>query len=160
MTYNTDLEGKIDSLTGIYNRQFWEEQLPLELERSQETKKPVSIVLLDLDWCNASQNDGGVEASEEFLCRVTQGWKRQLRRVDMLISYGKPNFGLILPGCEPGNAVRLLDRLRANIPNGETFSAGVATWNNRETCQELVNRSLDALERAKQGGKNQTAIAS
>ncbi|PSB03166.1 GGDEF domain-containing protein [Merismopedia glauca] len=158
MTDKLQLLGRIDSLTGIYNRLFWEEQLPLELKRSQDSKKPVSIVLIEID---DSLHTWEAQGDDLFLRQVSQTWKQHLRRIDWLVRYQGREFGLILPGCETENAVKLTERLRTAFSEhqSQTFSAGVATWNTQENCEKLVQRAHQALYQAKQTGKNQTVIA-
>jgi PleD family two-component response regulator len=56
-------------------------------------------------------------------------------------------------------AVQLTDRLRSATPLGQTFSAGVATWNGAETSDDLVNRADQALYRSKREGRNRTTPA-
>jgi diguanylate cyclase (GGDEF)-like protein len=130
------------------------------MRRSQITKKPLSIVFIDLDYFKQFNEMMGFQAGDDLLQKATQVWKQHLRRVDWLVRYGREEFGLILPGCDAENAVRLTERLREEFPDGQTFSAGIATWDTQEELQNLVKRAEMALYQAKQTGRNRTVVAS
>ena len=66
---------------------------------------------------------------------------------------------MLLPGCGLGDAVEVLDRVRATTPRGQTASAGVARWDGEEPAELLVARCLDALAVAKDTGRNVTIAA-
>jgi diguanylate cyclase len=144
---------------GIYDRRRWDEQLPLELERSRHSKKPVSIVSLDIDDFKLYNDIWGHQAGNELLQKATEIWKQQLRRLDMLVRYREDEFRLILPGCDVENGIKSIDRLRANFLQAQTFSAGIATWDNRESPDKLLERVDRALSQAKQTGRNRTVVA-
>jgi GGDEF domain-containing protein len=50
----------------------------------------------------------------------------------VLARYGGEEFAVILPGCDIPAATRLLDKLRAVSPDGQTCLAGVALWDARK----------------------------
>jgi diguanylate cyclase (GGDEF)-like protein len=154
-----DSLARTDSLTGIYNRRVWDEQLPLEIERSQRSNKPLSIVLIDIDRFKSFNDTRGHQAGDELLQKACQSWKQQLRRLDLLVRYGGEEFGLILPGCDVENGIKLIDRLRAHFPEEQTFSAGIGTWDTKESQEKLVERVDRALYQAKRTGRNRTVIA-
>ena len=53
----------------------------------------------------------------------------------------------------------MLERLRAATPAGQTFSAGVATWDGNETSEELIARADQALYQAKDAGRDRILVA-
>ena len=65
----------------------------------------------------------------------------------------------MLPGCGLGEAIEVLDRVRAATPRGQTASAGVARWDGEEPVELLVLRCDDALAAAKQAGRDVTIAA-
>ena len=86
-------------------------------------------------------------------------WRHQLRDVDVLARIDGVEFALILPNCGLGEAVEVLDRVRASTPRGQTASAGVARWNGEEPAELLMLRAQDALAAAKSSGRNVTIPA-
>src|SRR5688572_33337982 len=70
--------------------------------------------------------------------------------VDLLARLGGTEFGVLLPGCGLGEAVEVLDRVRAATPRGQTASAGVARWDGEEPAELLFARCLGALVAAKE----------
>ena len=53
----------------------------------------------------------------------------------------------------------VLERLRSATPAGQTFSAGVATWDGNETSEELITRADQALYKAKDTGRDRIQVA-
>ena len=70
----------------------------------------------------------------------------------MLVRYGGEEFTLVLPGTDADQAAQLVDRLRALVPDRQTFSAGIATWDGHETATEVLQRADQALLQAKKAG--------
>jgi diguanylate cyclase (GGDEF)-like protein len=150
---------RTDALTGAPNRRAWDEQLALELARAARAGTPVAVALLDLDHFKAFNDRCGHQAGDRLLRETTAAWQAALREFDLLARYGGEEFGVILPGCGPGEAAEIVDRLRALTPDGETTSAGVAGWDGVETAEALVARTDRALYRAKRGGRDLTVVA-
>ena len=99
-------------------------------------------------------------AETERLVKETGArWRHELREVDVLARLDGVEFGLILPGCALGEAVEVLDRVRASTPRGQTASAGVARWDGEEPAELLLARCQDALAAAKETGRNVTIPA-
>jgi GGDEF domain-containing protein len=66
---------------------------------------------------------------------------------------------VILPNCGLGEAVEVMDRIRAATPRDQTGSAGVARWDTEEPAELLQARCEEALTAAKQAGRNVTIAA-
>ena len=63
---------------------------------------------------------------------------------------------------EPGRvpeALEVLERLRASVPDGQTVSAGLARWDGTETIEALMSRADAGLYRAKNNGRDRTIMA-
>ncbi len=61
---------------------------------------------------------------------------------------------LALPGCDTHGAIAVLDRWRAAMPDKQTASFGVATWNGQEELAAVLGRADANLYRAKDRGRN------
>ena len=148
-----------DGLTGIANRRTLDEAVPVEFARARRSGLPLTVVMLDLDHFKRYNDRRGHAAGDALLRAGAQGWLKQLRPTDLLARYGGEEFTLILPACSADQAAQLVERLRPLLPDRQTFSAGIATWDGEETTTELVQRADRALSQAKKGGRNRTVIA-
>ncbi len=122
-----------DPLTGAINRRGLEDAIPVEFSRAQRSEEPLAIVMIDLDHFKRYNDRRGHPAGDALLRGAAQAWRKQLRPTDMLVRYGGEEFTLVLPGTDADQAAQLVDRLRALVPDRQTFSAGIATWDGRET---------------------------
>ena len=69
------------------------------------------------------------------------------------------SFAVVLPDCGLGEAIDVMDRVRAATPRDQTASAGVGRWDGEEPAELLQARCDDALTAAKQAGRNMTIAA-
>jgi diguanylate cyclase (GGDEF)-like protein len=150
---------RTDDLTGLPNRRAWDEELPRELMRAARDSRPVCVAMLDLDRFKRFNDDRGHQAGDRLLKQAASAWTSQLRTSDMLARYGGEEFSLLLPGCTLENAKTLVQRLRTNMPDGETVSAGIACWDETESAEEFVGRADTALYAAKRGGRDRLVTA-
>jgi diguanylate cyclase (GGDEF)-like protein len=151
---------RVDELTGLPNRRAWSAELPAAIERARRDRVPLSIAMLDLDRFKRFNDDYGHQAGDRLLKTATAAWAAQLRAVDQLARYGGEEFIALLPGATTELATGVLERLRPVTPAGQTFSAGVATWDGNETSEELIARADQALYQAKDAGRDRIHIAS
>jgi diguanylate cyclase (GGDEF)-like protein len=148
-----------DGLTGIANRRTLDESVPVEFARARRSGQPLALVMIDIDHFKRYNDRRGHAAGDALLRAAAQGWARQLRPTDLIARYGGEEFTLVLPACSEDQAAQLVDRLRPLMPDRQTFSAGVASWDGDETTNELVQRADRALLQAKKRGRNRTTIA-
>ncbi len=148
-----------DGLTGIANRRALDEVVPVEFARGKRSNLPLTLVMMDLDHFKRYNDRRGHAAGDALLRAAAQGWQKQMRPTDLLARYGGEEFTLVLPSCTSDQAAQLVDRLRPLLPDRQTFSAGIATWDGSESATELLQRADQALRLAKKGGRNRTMIA-
>jgi diguanylate cyclase (GGDEF)-like protein len=148
-----------DGLTGIANRRTLDEAVPVEFARARRAGQSLTVVMIDLDHFKRYNDRRGHAAGDALLRAAAQAWARQLRPTDLLARYGGEEFTLVLPACSADQAAQLVDRLRPLLPDRQTFSAGIATWDGDETTNELVQRADRALLQAKKAGRNRSVIA-
>ena len=149
-----------DELTGLPNRRAWIDELPRVLEQARADGHPVSIAMLDLDRFKLFNDRHGHPAGDRLLKEAAAAWHGALRRSDILARYGGEEFIALLPGADTAQAVAALERVRAVTPAGETFSAGVATWNGTETSDDLITRADTYLYAAKNAGRDRILSSS
>lgn len=148
-----------DALTGAINRRGLDDVIPVEFARAQRSGKPLTLVMIDLDHFKRYNDRRGHPAGDAVLRGAAQAWLKQLRPTDMLARYGGEEFTLLLPATDVHQAAQLVDRLRAPVPDRQTFSAGIAAWDCRETVTDVLQRADHALLQAKKAGRNRTMIA-
>src|SRR5438094_150656 len=148
-----------DELTGLPNRRAWTVELPRAIEHARRHGVSLSVAMLDLDHFKQFNDSYGHPAGDRLLKAAGAAWQERLRGVDYLARYGGEEFIVLLPDADSTRAGEVVDRLRDVTPLGQTFSAGVATWDGRETSDELVARADTGLYQAKQSGRNRTLAA-
>ena len=149
----------LDGLTGLPNRRSLDDQLPRELARAERDDRPLSVAILDLDRFKAYNDEHGHPAGDRLLKRVAAGLTSCLRASDFCARYGGEEFALVMPACTAGSALDAVERMRAAMPAGQTYSAGVATWDGLETIDALLGRADAALYEAKEAGRARTVAA-
>jgi diguanylate cyclase (GGDEF)-like protein len=150
---------RTDPLTGITNRRGLDENLPAEMARTHRSGSLLTVVMIDLDWFKRYNSRRGHGGGDSLLRTASQRWRRQLRPSDLLARYGGEEFTLVLPQCDSDQALLLVERLRPVMPDSQTFSAGVATWDGLETPADLLRRADTALLEAKKHGRNRTVVS-
>jgi diguanylate cyclase (GGDEF)-like protein len=143
-----------DDLTGLPNRRAWNAELPRAIERARRTGEPLSVAMIDLDHFKRFNDSYGHPAGDRLLKEAAAIWQEQLRTVDHLARYGGEEFVVLLPDTAAAVGRQILDRLRVATPLGQTFSAGLATWEHIETSDELIARADRALYEAKDAGRD------
>lgn len=148
-----------DPLTGAANRRALDVSLTRILASARRSRRPVSIVMFDLDRFKQYNDRLGHQRGDDLLRDVVVNWRQQLRPGDELARYGGEEFLVILPECDLGTAGTIADRLRGVVPDAQTASAGVACWDAVEGPNDLIARADAALYVAKEAGRDQTALA-
>ncbi|WP_051221859.1 diguanylate cyclase [Conexibacter woesei] len=154
-----DALARTDQLTGLANRRTWDDELPRELARARRNGEPLSVAILDLDRFKSYNDTYGHPAGDRLLRGAAAAWTERLRTTDLLARYGGEEFAVLLPGCDTAAAAQVVEHLRAAVPDDETCSIGLATWDGDESCDTLVARADTALYRAKDGGRNRVVAA-
>ena len=147
-----------DGLTGIPNRRTWDSELPVAMDRARRDGVPLAVAILDLDNFKDFNDRNGHQAGDRLLKTATTAWSQLLRSTDLLCRYGGEEFTVLLPAAGTEQAVEILERLRAVTPQGQTFSAGLASWDGQEVSDELVARADRALYAAKAAGRDRVIV--
>lgn len=149
----------MDDLTGLPNRRALFYELPRAIDRASRSGDSLSVAMIDLDYFKRFNDEFGHPAGDRLLKAASAAWRDHLRAVDDLARYGGEEFFLLLPGASTQEAARLLERLRGVTPSGQTFSAGLATWDGEEPADELLARADGALYDAKRAGRDRVTLA-
>jgi diguanylate cyclase (GGDEF)-like protein len=163
----------IDSLTGVYNRQFLDRQLPVEIERAMRSGAALSMLVIDVDDFKRINDELGHKKGDEALVAITEIIRRNLRKVDMPFRYGGEEIVILLPGTPEFEALHTAERLRRVVNQYRGFkdagggirdlavSVGVAVYpDTARSGEQLFAQADEAMYRAKQRGKNQVVLYS
>jgi diguanylate cyclase (GGDEF)-like protein/PAS domain S-box-containing protein len=150
---------RIDALTALPNRRHWDEELGREIARARRTGEDLCVALLDLDHFKAFNDTHGHREGDRLLRNCAAAWRMAIRGSDFLARYGGEEFAVLLPDCDLDGALEVIERLRAQTPEVQTVSAGIAQWDETETTETLIDRADLALYEAKSRGRDRAAAA-
>ncbi|MBZ0092274.1 MAG: diguanylate cyclase [Sulfuricellaceae bacterium] len=151
-----------DPLTGSFSRLSGEELLEIQFIISVRSHSPLSVAFIDLDDFKAVNDLFGHEAGDRVLIATAEQIRRKLRTGDMLARWGGEEFVLIMPNTYAGNAVAVLERLRASglgfRPDGRAITASIGLAERIEDnigeWRVLVDAADQRMYAAKQSGKD------
>lgn len=96
----------LDPLTGVANRRFFDQELEREWNRSVRTERPLSVLMIDVDFFKAYNDTYGHLKGDQVLERVAQSLKECLNRSsDMIARFGGEEFAVILPDTPVEGAI-------------------------------------------------------
>jgi diguanylate cyclase (GGDEF)-like protein len=147
-----------DPLTGLANRRAWD--TVLDHSPGPGTPGPIHVLMLDLDHFKRFNDRFGHPEGDRLLAGCADAWGGALRDDDLLARLGGEEFGVLLMGTSPDEAVAVADRMRRLVPRDATVSVGVATWTGGESAADLVARADAALYGAKKAGRDRVVVGS
>ncbi|QMT59415.1 diguanylate cyclase [Legionella sp. PC997] len=157
-----------DGLTGIANRRRFDDFLKQEWNRALRYSKPLSIIMMDIDFFKRYNDSLGHLAGDDALKYVARALKNRVTRsTDLLARYGGEEFTCILPDTQMAGSLKFAESLRQavfklKLPHPDsvispfiTISVGVACCLPKEdNLNYLLNFADEALYRAKSQGRN------
>lgn len=164
------LSSRIDGLTQVFNRKYWEECLAIEFSRACRYKHELALVMLDLDEFKMLNDTYGHQGGDKVLVESACAINELLRMGDMFGRYGGEEFAVILPNTDITGAEEVAERIRQTIANNKiefqgqclsvTVSIGVAVIEENDSrYEDLISHADIALYRAKNSGRNQVCVA-
>ncbi|HYO72449.1 MAG TPA: diguanylate cyclase [Archangium sp.] len=162
---------RVDALTGLYNRRYFEERLTEEFVRSTRYRSPLSLVMMDIDHFKKLNDTYGHPFGDEVLRQVARTIKGKLREVDFVARYGGEEMIALLPETGPKDALGACERVREAIASLQlefraqdgsrrmvrcTASLGVASVPSKSlpVMEELLRVADVCLYEAKAAGRN------
>ena len=101
-----------DSLTGLYSRHYYEEEV-LRLKSGRHF--PVSVIYIDIDGLNQVNNTLGHAAGDRLIKSVSSALGSDFRIDDSVSRIGGDEFVVLLPDTNEETALRVVDRIRLNL---------------------------------------------
>ncbi|MDR2582092.1 MAG: sensor domain-containing diguanylate cyclase [Fibromonadaceae bacterium] len=158
-----------DSLTKIYNRRYYEKVIESEFTRMEREEKPISLIMLDIDFFKVCNDTYGHSQGDEVLKCVAEIFVKHARREhDVVFRLGGEEFGVLLVGTGEENAFEIADKIRMEVQETKiplkdskghisvTISAGIASLVPRieQNPKILYDIADEMLYRAKRTGRN------
>jgi diguanylate cyclase len=160
---------RVDGLTGLYNRRFWDEQFALEYKRGKRSDSPSSLIMLDIDLFKKVNDTYGHPAGDEVIRSLANIIKKATRETDFSARYGGEEFVVLLTETPEKNVHFVAERIRALVEKSVveydgltikyTVSLGVAGF--RATYKDSLawlNSADKALYKAKELGRNKVIV--
>ena len=156
-----------DTLTGLPDRRKLNAKMGEEIARWERYRRPLALLLLDLDNFTALNQSYGRDVGDEVLKHVGTVLNQTVRSLDLVVRYGGQEFAILLPETNEMGSLIVADRMRMEL-SGQlilpvlepvTASFGVAVLQQGETQDEFAARAWRALKFSKSQGKNCITMA-
>ena len=161
-----------DGLTGLHNRRYLERHLAGLVDQSRQRQRPLSLLLLDIDFFKQVNDTHGHDAGDDVLREFSRRIRRTVRSVDLVCRLGGEEFVVVMPETDLAIATLVGERIRERIASqpfliegGEanlsiTVSIGLASRDGSNDLPEtLLRRADEALYEAKRSGRNRVSAA-
>jgi two-component system, cell cycle response regulator len=156
-----------DALTGLFNRRYMESHLGTLIEQAFSRGKPLSALVLDIDFFKSVNDTHGHDAGDDVLREFALRIKRSIRGIDLACRYGGEEFVVIMPETDMAVAAMVAERLRRRIAADPfviqqgartipvTISIGIAAMRGKDdNAASILKRADQALYQAKRDGRN------
>ncbi len=163
----TVMLANLDSLTELWNHGYFQYLLNRELEKTRAIQRPLSLLMLDIDYFKIYNDALGHQSGDKILKELATLLKNQSRKMDFVCRYGGEEFGIILPQTDKKEALLIAERLRVDIekhifmheeilPNKKlTVSLGISSFPEDGLLPaELIAAADKFLYLAKNKGRN------
>ncbi|RKY14735.1 MAG: hypothetical protein DRP82_03355 [Planctomycetota bacterium] len=151
---------RVDSLTGVFNRRYFERRFSLETDRARRYNRPLSLLLLDMDGLKEINDKCGHAAGDAALKALARLMNRTSRAADAVCRIGGDEFVIILPETALKDALKKAEALQSQVRKLRVecvdkkinlrVSVGVAQFNPNEKPEDFLARADAAMYRAKQ----------
>ncbi|MCB1541741.1 MAG: PleD family two-component system response regulator, partial [Rhodoblastus sp.] len=161
----------VDALTGLHNRRYFDMHLSTLLDQAAQGAKPLSLLVLDIDFFKKINDTYGHDAGDEILRALAGRIRRAVRSVDLVCRLGGEEFVIVMPETSIDVAGRVAERVRRaveaepfNVKEGQmavpvTISIGIADRGS-DANPDFIYKSADkALYESKATGRNKVTLA-
>ncbi len=159
-------QATIDYLTKLYLRSYFMEKLEHSIQSFSTTMDKFSLLMLDLDHFKKVNDTYGHTAGDHVLKEIAEILKNSVRENDIVARYGGEEFVILLKDTDYSSAMKVAERIRANVENFSfpmaknaiTISIGLAEYCPLESSKDLILRADRALYCAKNQGRNRVCF--
>jgi two-component system cell cycle response regulator len=156
-----------DALTSLYNRRYMETHLAALAEQAAQRGKPLTVLILDIDFFKSINDGHGHDAGDDVLREFSVRIRKSIRNIDLACRYGGEEFVIVMPETDMAVAGMVAERIRRRIATepfpiqqgakslNVTISIGIASLGSEgDTAAAMLKRADTALYRAKRDGRN------
>ena len=154
-----------DPLTELYNRRYLKDTLELEIANPERASKSLAILMMDSDHLKGINDKYGHKAGDDFLIKISNVLKENIRTSDIACRYGGDEFVVVMSDVKSEDAYQRAEGLRQNITCQHivhrnkavtlSVSIGIAMYpKHGSTADSLLQKADQALYEAKRKGKN------
>lgn len=150
-----------DNLTGLNNRNYFEERVNDKIEEADKREESISMLMLDLDYFKNINDTYGHLVGDEVLKLTANTLKSVIRKSDYLFRVGGEEFVILMPNTDMHEAYIVAEKIRLTlestahpIAGNITASIGIAEKLKFEIFKDWYKRVDKALYCAKEGGRN------
>jgi len=172
-----------DSLTGIFHHKYFQMRLKEEFQRSLRYGRPLSLLMIDIDYFKNINDQYGHQMGDEILKIISAHLKQFLRKADVVARYGGEEFAIILTETNIDSAVHVAERIRKSIENYNfitdnlleiaarnkvalqeihiAVSIGLSSFEGKDvsvTPEQFISQADSALYKAKNNGRNRVEV--
>jgi len=126
MTRRLDYQASHDSLTNLYNRRKFEQQLQLALHNIRQHQQSYSLIYMDLDQFKIVNDTCGHIAGDELLKQVAELLAPKIRAIDVFARLGGDEFAVLLQRCPLDTSKKIAETIR------KTIDSYRFAWENKE----------------------------
>ena len=161
MTHTLEEKANKDTLTGIQNRDSFEETFSHEIAHAHKNARPLSLMLFDIDNFKEVNDNYGHQAGDNILIELTSLVAQNIKTSDIFARWGGEEFVILLPNTFLAEAYSFAQKLREMIEQHSfnykeriTASFGVAELDSEDDKATLFLKADKALYSAKANGRN------
>jgi diguanylate cyclase len=157
-----------DSLTGMPNREAYQQRLEQEVKRIERYGGKLSLMVCDVDLFKRINDAYGHLAGDKVLKIIANSLQRNLRSTDFIARFGGEEFVVLMPETSTSEAKIIAEKMRIKIeespfnfkkePVQITVSFGISEFAEGETAAEVFSRADKALYEAKDKGRNKVQL--
>jgi len=163
-----------DPMTNLRNFRYFMQVLKKEFSRSKRYQRPLSIIMMDIDFFKVFNDSYGHQQGDVILNKIGELLNQSMRlNVDTVARYGGEEFVVILPDTDPDGATYFAERIRKKIESFSfpdykkkrkkhkvTVSLGVSTYNGKSEIspESLISSADKALYISKEEGRNRVTF--
>ncbi|MEJ2041742.1 MAG: diguanylate cyclase [Reinekea sp.] len=160
---------RVDGLTQLLNRAYWEERFATEFARQMRNSRNMSLIMFDIDHFKKVNDTYGHPTGDDVIRFVAQYVRDHSRSIDLAGRYGGEEFCILLLDSAEDDSFNYAERLRIAIETASistvtgnlsiTISLGVAQWSPVFKDHAAWIQAADqALYQSKMNGRNQTTV--
>jgi len=149
-----------DPLTGLANRRGCEKSIAAELSRADRQRKPLSVVVLDINHLKDVNETYGYLAGDRVLREISTVLRRAIRPYDILARWGADEFVIVLPGVDLEQAQRVAVRVRSAVSThaiegvcSVSVASGVSEFDSDFDFAAILRDAYRRLNQAKRSGE-------